>query len=606
MKKIVLISVCFVVILATLLQTNVFATTTTLGKIVEAFNNSETINKYEKLLGYELTASTNENEPNVLSITITSDKGSSTISYEQEGNILSYTHLVDDNLITAYFLADSIGKVNGYNDGELLNNFSTFTDEISNYTVENEGFELKQNNSYYSAKMDITKKVPLIDESEFYLKPKEFDILKEIIKAGESGNQCGRKAKFAYNLEVHEDENYIYIGEKNEITESTYKSILSAIEVMYGDKVVEYFKSSYPQITDGISEFDGFKIETDAYIDLEEEPIYTDTKVVIVTIDNEYVNDELLRTEYIGETVERGDKTITLDFTTNESYKLGFFDSASASDAGFLYKYILEPVFAESDAELEDNTAYFNIVNGKIVVGDKNNSIFKIKIVVKDSYLEILPIKSDVKKTTQIAKHEKVKAAEYEEGKTQDHVRYGQYNVTVNVIYGNEIKEPIAYEVIKGARQTLDISTDKKLEFELNIEYSKFKEAGKVYIDGKIVDSSNYTSKEGSTIITFNNGYTKKLALGEHTLKVAVADGEGSTTFTIKNKAETATAEEKENSVKISADEKKENNVDTATSSKTVTNTSNPKTADNIIIYMIVFTISLVGIIVTVNKERNI
>ena len=73
-KKILLISVCLVLILAILLQTNVFATTTTLEKIAEAFNKSKTIGEYEKLLGYELIASTNEGEPNVLSITIKSDK----------------------------------------------------------------------------------------------------------------------------------------------------------------------------------------------------------------------------------------------------------------------------------------------------------------------------------------------------------------------------------------------------------------------------------------------------------------------------------------------------------------------------------------------------
>ena len=315
-------------------------------------------------------------------------------------------------------------------------------------------------------------------------------------------------------------------------------------------------------------------------MNFEENPMFADTKVVMVTIDNEYVNDELLRTEYIGETVERGDKTITLDFTANESYKLGFFDSVNSSDAGFLYKYVLEPVFVKADAEIEDNTAYFNIVDGKIVVGDKNNSIFKM--VVKDSYLEILPVKSDVEKTTETAKHEKVKATEYEEGKTQDHVRYGQYNVTVNIIYGNEIQAPIEYKFIKGAGQTLDISKNGELEFELNIEYSKFKEDGKVYIDEKVVDSSNYTSKEGSTIITFNKDYTKELAVGEHTLKVAVADGEGSTTFTI------------------------ENNTEKVTNTEIATSTNNPKTSDNIIVYISLFAMSLVGIIAIGNKTRKL
>ncbi len=438
-KKILLISVFLFFILVTLLQTNVFASTHTLEEIAETFNNSNSVNNYGEILGYEFLASTNEDEPNVLSVTITTNEGASTVSFEQEGNILSYTHLVDDNLITAYLLADSIGQINGYNEGELLNNFNMFADEISNYTVENEGFEIKENNGYYSVKMDITKKVPLIDDSEFYLKPENFDVIKDIVEAGTVGNLNGRMSKLVYNLIVSKDENYIYIGEEDEITDSTYKSILSALEVMYGDKVVKYFQSIYPEISDGITELDGFSIEKDLDIDLDEHPIFNGTEVILVKIDNEYVKDEILRTEYIGETIKRGDKTIKLDFTKNESFKLGFFDEVSSSDIAFLYKYILEPVFEESGAELNDDTVYFNIVDGKMVVGDKDNSIFKV--VIEDEYLEMLPTKTDVEKTNITAKYRNAKAVEYETGKNQEHFRYGEYDVTIDVIYGNGIKE---------------------------------------------------------------------------------------------------------------------------------------------------------------------
>ena len=43
------------------------------------------------------------------------------------------------------------------------------------YTVENEGFELKENGGCYAVKMDIDKKVPLVDLTDYYLKPEEFD-----------------------------------------------------------------------------------------------------------------------------------------------------------------------------------------------------------------------------------------------------------------------------------------------------------------------------------------------------------------------------------------------------------------------------------------------
>ena len=94
-------------------------------------------------------------------------------------------------------------------------------------------------------------------------------------------------------------------------------------------------------------------------------------------------------------------------------------------------------------------------------------------------------------------------------------------------------EEDDEYKVLEGDKQTVDISKNEELTFRFNIEYSKFMEDGKVYIDGKLVDSSNYTVKEGSTIITFKNDFVKTLSAKEHTLKVTVADGEVETTFTI-------------------------------------------------------------------------
>lgn len=566
-KKILSISVLLFFMLVTLLQNKVVAATHTLEEIAEIFNNSSSVNDYEELFESEFIASTDESEPNAISITIKTENGSSKINFEKEGNILSNTHLDDENLVAAFLLAESIGQANGYNDGELINNFNMFVDEVYNYTVENEGFEVKEDEGNYSVKMDITKKVPLIDVSEYYLKPEEFDFIKNIVDEGTTGNQTGRDSKFAYNLLVGEDENQIYIGEKDEITDSTYKSILSAIEVMYGEKAVEYFESIYPELSEGYMILDGFTIDYDTDIDLEEQPIFTGTKVVLVTIDNEYLKDEVLRTEYIGETVKRGNKTITLDFTKNKSYKVGFFDEVSSSDAAFFVKYILESVLEESGDELEGDTIYFNIVDGKIVVGDKNKSIFKV--VINDEYLELVPTKTNVEKTTVKANYENTKVKEYEEGKSQDHFRYGEYNVTINVIYGKEIdEEEIKYKILEGAKQTVNVSNKKELSFRVNIEYAKFKESGKVYIDGKVVDSSNYTVKEGSTIITFNDDYVKNLSVGEHNLKVAVSDGEASTTFSIASNAKTDT-----------------------------TNSNNPKTGDNIIVYVLVLAISLIGMI---------
>ena len=87
------------------------------------------------------------------------------------------------------------------------------------------------------------------------------------------------------------------------------------------------------------------------------------------------------------------------------------------------------------------------------------------------------------------------------------------------------------YTVIKGANQKYVVSKNKLLTFTINADYSLF---GKVYIDDKLVDSSNYTSKSGSTIITFNYDFIKSLSTGSHSLKVVFDNQkEAVTTFTL-------------------------------------------------------------------------
>lgn len=65
-----------------------------------------------------------------------------------------------------------------------------------------------------------------------------------------------------------------------------------------------------------------------------------------------------------------------------------------------------------------------------------------------------------------------------------------------------------------------------------NAPLNKFKE---VRVDNAVVDSSNYTLTEGSTIITFKESYLKTLSEGEHALKIISTDGFTSGKIIIKN-----------------------------------------------------------------------
>ena len=64
-----------------------------------------------------------------------------------------------------------------------------------------------------------------------------------------------------------------------------------------------------------------------------------------------------------------------------------------------------------------------------------------------------------------------------------------------------------------------------------------------IEVDGKLVDTANYTVKSGSTIITLNASYLDTLSAGRHMLTIIYTDGETSGEFEILSKLEVTTPE---------------------------------------------------------------
>ena len=171
--------------------------------------------------------------------------------------------------------------------------------------------------------------------------------------------------------------------------------------------------------------------------------------------------------------------------------------------------------------------------------------------------------------------------------------------------YVKEEVSPKEYKFTEGANQTYTIDESKNATFRIDADYSLF--TNKVYVDNKLVDSTNYDSKSGSTVITLKDEYLKTLSVGEHTLKVAFSDnGEAITKFTIKEKQQGTNIEDNENTKN---EENQENNNlpnNDVKKDNTITNT-NPKTGDNVIVYIVLFIIAILGIItlVIVNTKKG-
>ena len=173
--------------------------------------------------------------------------------------------------------------------------------------------------------------------------------------------------------------------------------------------------------------------------------------------------------------------------------------------------------------------------------------------------------------------------------------------------YVKEEVSPKEYEFTEGANQTYTIDESKNATFRIDADYSLF--TNKVYVDDKLIDSTNYDSKTGSTVITLKDEYLKTLSVGEHTLKVAFSDnGEAITKFTIKEKQQNETPEDSKNTGSTENTEKEEqpenNNVTNNDVQKE--NTNNPKTGDNIITSVVLFVTSIatIGALTIVNRKK--
>ena len=139
--------------------------------------------------------------------------------------------------------------------------------------------------------------------------------------------------------------------------------------------------------------------------------------------------------------------------------------------------------------------------------------------------------------------------------------------------------EKIVYEVVEGADQVYTIEKDSEGRFKINADYGVFIPDGEVYVDEQLVDSSNYTSEEGSTIITFNKAFMDNLSLEAHSLHVKFNDGG------------TASCIFKVTNIKKA--------------SVTPIRIINPGTGDNIVEFVILLALSLVAIYIIRKREVN-
>ena len=192
----------------------------------------------------------------------------------------------------------------------------------------------------------------------------------------------------------------------------------------------------------------------------------------------------------------------------------------------------------KSFADLE-KTLYYKRVNDGLSITDNENEAV-IKIVGKKSENKAILTAVNIKtKKSEIFKgfHIQYTGSSLKYNSTSDGIiyetRFDYYTRCTYEFTFQYVKEEInsnEYKFLDGENQNYTINKDNELKFRIDAEYSLF---DKVYIDNELVDANNYTSKEGSTIITFNKDYINNLSVGGHTLKVMFNDGEATTKFSV-------------------------------------------------------------------------
>ena len=163
----------------------------------------------------------------------------------------------------------------------------------------------------------------------------------------------------------------------------------------------------------------------------------------------------------------------------------------------------------------------------------------------------------------------------------------------------------VQYQIIEGANGSWNQNTDGgSLRIRGNGEFSKFQN---VKVDGNIIDSKNYTVREGSTIIELYADYLKTLSEGSHTFEIVWTDGAAGTGFTV---ARNTSGSNNTGSNNTGNNDNNDSTDNSAAAAPTAVATAQeldkvPATGDPFGIWLTLFAISLTGLSVMLVRRKK-
>ena len=155
------------------------------------------------------------------------------------------------------------------------------------------------------------------------------------------------------------------------------------------------------------------------------------------------------------------------------------------------------------------------------------------------------------------------------------------------------------YNLTEGANQIVINDDDQKdnLVFKSSGHLEKLV---KVQVDDKDLKPGDYELKSGSTIVTLKDSFIKTLSSGTHTLKMIYIDNTIETTFMIKKNNTSGQSTNTDSTV----DNNETNPISTDLAS--LPNINNPGTGDNIMFYVTMLILSIIGLvgIIIIKRKR--
>lgn len=505
MKKIKNIFVLmFTFMLVSVFGNNAFAAEITTSDIVSNFNKlAESLNTTPD---YSLTANLCSAEEIAaedcsagdIVITTVNQGSTSKVYYEANDNVISASYLTEEDSVGLLLLIRSIGNTNNFNydNQELLATFNS--EEILDYTLEDEGFEVTETSieGAFNVAIDMTKKLPTFSSKTLSV---DIDFGGEISVTRE-GEESDFYSQVHYET-LKEGSVRIISAKENEGYKFSHWTLNG--EEYSNDKTIKVTVNKDMEI---VAHFDEIEIEL--------------TKITGAEIK--------LVAPIVGEEIK---KVINKD-EYGEWEEQSSYPEVSTETKGLLVNAFWVKGLKELNEEsfygtFEKDTYYYVLIDFETKYGYELAEDFPDNLKVNG-----------------------VKPEEVFE------VQMGTWNHCIVKI---KAKEAVTeYKILDGNNQTFEIGKD--ITIRANGELENLK---KLKMDDNELDPSNYTSKIGSTIVILKASYLSTLSAGNHTLTFVYNDGEIDATFTIPTNT-----------------------------------TNNPKTGDNIISYISLFGLSIIGLVI--------